>query len=172
MAFFGQFCSFAPFRGKRRLFGSTATKALVRPPSAMVLEVFESARRPKCHATASLRHVRRLKSVHTPQKSAPECPWGDEKAGSIAFRERGFSGRGTPPRSWSPSPSDEIARKGKTRGAGTFPPKNSRFGTQKNTNRPLESNQRPPRQPQAITPGDDTTVLTIALKYPHFPPPP
>ena len=61
--------SVGPFRQKRRLFGRAATKTTVRSPSAMVLEVFESARRQKCHVTASLRDVRRLKSARThPQK--------------------------------------------------------------------------------------------------------
>ena len=39
----------------------------------MVLEVFESARRPKCHVTASLRHVRRLESARTPKKAPPSA---------------------------------------------------------------------------------------------------
>ena len=72
-AFFGLFCLFGPFRQKRRFFGRAATKPPVRPPSAMVLEVFESARRPKRHVTAGLRHVRRLESARTPKKAPPSA---------------------------------------------------------------------------------------------------
>ena len=70
---FWPFCLFGTFLQKRRLFGSAATRTLVCPPSAMVLEVFESARRPKCHAIASLRHVRRLESARTPKKAPPSA---------------------------------------------------------------------------------------------------
>ena len=57
----------------------------------MALGVFESARRPKCHVTASLRHVvRRLKSARTPPQSAPECPRGHFKTGSFQRHERGI----------------------------------------------------------------------------------
>ena len=76
LAFWGLFCLFGPFRQKRRLFGSAATKTLVWPPSAMVLGVFESARRPKCNVIAGLRHVRRLESARTPQKEAPPSARG------------------------------------------------------------------------------------------------
>ena len=45
----------------------------------MVLEAFESARRPKCHVIASLSHVRRLESTRTPKKTPPSARGGETK---------------------------------------------------------------------------------------------
>ena len=73
-----------------------ATKSLVKPPSAIVLEVFESARRPKSHVAASLRHVRRLESARTPQKTPPSAFGAHAKRAVSRARSAAFGVLGGP----------------------------------------------------------------------------
>ena len=56
----------------------------------MVLEVFESARRPKCHVTASLRHARRLESARTPKNTPPSARGGETKPDVLRTRSAVF----------------------------------------------------------------------------------
>ena len=63
----------------------------------MVVEVFESAGRPKCHATASLRHVRRLESAHTPKKAPPSARGGMKKRAVRRTGSADFQGGGPHP---------------------------------------------------------------------------
>ena len=50
------------------------------------------------------------------------------------------------------------------------PPKQQICQKTKKTNRPAESNQRPPRRPQLITMGSETMGLTVPLKEPPISP--
>ena len=99
----------------------------------MVLEVFESARRPKCHVTASLRHVRRLESARTPKNTPPSARGGETKPGVLRARSAifGIGGHFTdlwavPPRKLfrlhqnpephgAPPPKQQICPKNKTK---------------------------------------------------------
>jgi hypothetical protein len=70
----------------------------------MVLEVFESAGRPKCHVTASLRHVRRLESARTPKKAPPSARGGSPKPEVLRARSAifGIGGYFTDPWAYPP----------------------------------------------------------------------
>ena len=135
----------------------------------MVLEVFKSARRPKCHVTASLRHVRRLESARTPKKAPPSARGADSKR--VVFNARsaifGIGGHFTdlwagPPRSLfrvdqNPEPhgdcpqKQQICQKNKKKSPG---------GIELTTT----------RRPQQITMGSETMGLTVPLKEPPISP--
>ena len=85
----------------------------------MALEVFESARRPKCHVTASLRHVRRLDSTRTPKKTPPSARGGETKPDVLRAMSAifGIGGHFTdlwavpPPTAFSNPPKSRAARR-------------------------------------------------------------
>ena len=63
----------------------------------MVLEVFESARRSKCHVPASLRHVRRLELADSPKNAPPSAQTGRAKRMLKRAKSATFGVGGTHP---------------------------------------------------------------------------
>ena len=136
----------------------------------MVIEVFESARRPKCHVTASLRHVRRLESARTPKKTPPSTRGGKSKTGGFTRQERGFWRRGVQSRPMSRSPTIAFSDPPKSRAARRLPPKKSRFASKTKNKSPGGIELTTTRRPQQITKGSETMGLTVLLKEPPISP--
>ena len=135
----------------------------------MVLEVFESARRPKCQVAASLRHVRRLESARTPQKTPPSAFGAHAKRAVSRARSAAFSG-------WAPhlnhrpgahrslfrlhlNPEPQRAARQKT---ADLPPQKQK----KRKKSPGGIELTTTRRPQQITMGSVTMGLTVPLKEP------
>ena len=161
---------FGPFRQKRRLFGRAATKPPVWPPSAMVIEVFESARRPKCHVTASIRHVRRLESARTPKKAPPSAQTAQAKRAFLSRQERGFKCMGNLLALPVRCPSIAFLTPPKSRATARCAPKNSTFAKKQNKKSPGGIELTTTRRPQQITKGSETMGLTVLLKEPPISP--
>ena len=135
----------------------------------MVIEVFESARRPKCHVTASLRHVRRLESARTPKKAPPSARGAIAKR--VVFNARSaifgvwacFTTYGNIPHDrffgWTKIPSRTAPA-----------PKNSRFAKKTKKKSPGGIELTTTRRPQQITMGSETMGLTVLLKEPPISP--
>ena len=141
----------------------------------MVIEVFESPRRPKCHVTASLRHVRRLESARTPKKTPPSarrCPRGRFKTGRFQRQERDFWRWGAFYRPMSMPPSIAFSGGPKSRATWRSAPQNSRFAKKKQTKKksPGGIELTTTRRPQQITMGSETMGLTVLLKEPPISP--
>ena len=137
----------------------------------MVLEVFESARRPTCHVTASLRHVRRLESARTPKKTPPSALGAHAKRAVFPRQERGFWRWGTQSRPISGSPAVAFSPPPKSRAARSPAPKNSRFSKKaKNNKSPGGIELTTTRRPQQITLGSGTMGLPVPLKEPPISP--
>jgi len=136
----------------------------------MVIEVFESARRPKCHVTASIRHVRRLESARTPKKAPPSAQTAQAKRAFLSRQERGFKCTGNllalPVRCSSVA----LPSVPNPRATGRCAPKNSRFAQKTKNKSPGGIEQTTTRRPQQITVGSETMGLTVPLKeFPCFP---
>ena len=136
----------------------------------MVLEVFESARRPKCHVTASLRHVRRLESARTPKNTPPSARGGETKPDVLRARSADFGVggthydlRGVPHRKKiriHQNPEPHGAPRQKTADLPKKTKKKSPGGIELTTT----------RRPQQITMGSETMGLTVLLKEPPISP--
>ena len=154
----------------------------------MVLEVFESARRPKCHVTASLRHVRRLESARTPKKAPPSARGATAKRVVSNARSAIFDTGGHFHDLWACPPQSLFRVDPNCRAARRLPPKTAIL-PKKNPLSPAppfprdqicqkKTKKKSPggieltttRRPQQITMGSETMGLTVLLKEPPISP--
>ena len=136
----------------------------------MVLEVFESARRPKCHVTASLRHVRRLESARTPKKAPPSARGADSKRVVFNARSAVFGVGGHSTDLWA-GPHRSLFRVDQNpEPHGAAPPKTADLPKKTKKKSPGGIELTTTRRPQQITMGSETMGLTVPLKEPPISP--
>ena len=141
----------------------------------MVLEVFESARRPTCHVTAGLRHVRRLESAHTPIKAPPCARGADSQKKKIVFNARSavFWRLGMFLRTYGNMPHDRFLGVDQNpKPHARPPPKTADLQKTNKKKTPGGIELTTIRRPQQITMSSETMGLTVPLKNPHIPPTP
>ena len=136
----------------------------------MVLEVFESARRSKCHVPASLRHVRRLEFSDTPKSAPPSAQTGRAKRMLKRAKSATFGDGGTHPdqRMYPHRIRSRVHQNPEPQGAA--PRKTAILQKKTKKKSPGGIELTTTRRPQQITMGSETMGLTVLLKEPPISP--
>ena len=100
---------------------------------------------------------------NTKGQSAPECPLGGSQVLFFSCQERDFWHLGTFYRPMGMSPTDAFSTPPKSLVTRRSAHQKRQICPPPKKNRPVESNQRPPRRPQPITMGSETMDLTVPL---------